>query len=608
MATGLLARESVVPGSCTNENNQSARARVGPTAARRGPAERATSATRFAGHSLRPAWLAAAVVVALACNDAASPEPALVITSSVESVAVPRTTQLATRGARGTVRWESSDERVAAVSAAGLVTARFPGVATVTARDGGRSATRVVPVTASRIDVEPSPVTVAYNGAQSLTATARDADGAELAGVPLRWTAGDPRIATVDAASGVLTGRSTGATMVAATGGGVSGLAEVTVGPQTFAPLFFSRIGLGGRANHACGIEAVTAAAYCWGDNHAGALGAGEVAGSDTPLVVSGARRYSSISVAYYATCAVEAETGFAYCWGYNSVGQLGEGGLGIQWVPTLVAGGRIRFSSVSSGGEVTCGIEAGSGLGYCWGKGGLVGDGTLSHRFTPTLVGSGSLRFSSLSASDTHACGVEARTSLAYCWGAGAQGALGDGTTTDRPIPTPVDGSRRFSSVDAGHRLTCGIEAETGLAYCWGQNSRGQVGDGTTTDRLIPAQVAGGNRRFAGVDAGSELTCAVEAQTSLGYCWGRNDLGQVGDGTKADRGVPTLVGGGAPPFSQVSTGYGGACGVAAQTALAYCWGDGTVAPTVFPPSAPQALAASAARPSRRTISVRSAN
>lgn len=343
------------------------------------------------------------------------------------------------------------------------------------------------------------------------------------------------------------------------------------------ARLVFSSMGVA--PNHKCGLEAVTGLAYCWGDTHSGALGIG-VSGNDDgsaydfPALVWGARSFSSMTVSSYDTCGIEALTALAYCWGNNNNGQLGDGTFDTGWIPTLVGAGSIRFSSISAGVVVTCGIEAQSGFGYCWGKGGLIGDGTLSQRSNPTLVGSGSVRFSSISASESHVCGIEAQTGLAYCWGLNG-GELGDGTTTDRLVPTLVVGRRKFTSIDAEYHLTCGIEAETDLAYCWGKNSFGQVGDGTTTDRPVPTLVESGSVRFSSINAGGEAACAVETQTSVGYCWGHNNLGQLGDGTTTDRLVPTMVGGGTPRFSSISATSWYQGGVEAQTGFGYWWGGG---------------------------------
>jgi alpha-tubulin suppressor-like RCC1 family protein len=369
-----------------------------------------------------------------------------------------------------------------------------------------------------------------------------------------------------------------------------------SVTPVSNQLLSFSTIG--SAPNHSCGIEAQTGLAYCWGDTHAGALGIGDRINDgssfDFPTLVNGgAQRFSSLSVSSYNTCGIERSTGFAYCWGYNNNGQLGDGTMEIGWVPKLVVG-NIRFSSISAGVDVTCGVQTGTSLGYCWGKGGLIGDGTLSQRSTPTLVAGGHIRFTSVSASESHVCGIEADSGFAYCWGSNS--ALGDGTTTDRLLPTLASGGRRFSSIDAEYRLTCGIETESGLAYCWGKNTFGQVGDGTTTDRLVPTLVNSGSLRFSSVNAGGEIACAIATQNSGGYCWGRNHRGQLGDGTTTERHLPTLVGGGTPRFSSISANSWYQCGVEAETGFGYCWGGGQACPEegceVFPNPIPGLLPA----------------
>jgi alpha-tubulin suppressor-like RCC1 family protein len=340
-------------------------------------------------------------------------------------------------------------------------------------------------------------------------------------------------------------------------------------------PVKFSSISTGNGAYHACGLDAATGLAFCWGDNHAGALGIGPVMGSDIPLMVHGQRRFNSISVAYYATCGVEVGTGFGYCWGSNDAGQLGNGTTATQWIPAIVAGGSIRFASISSGGNVTCGVEADTRLGYCWGVGLELDDGTIPQRSTPTLVTGGALRFSSISAGG-HSCGIEAETGLAYCWGENDHGQLGNGTRSSRREPTLVgNGSLRFSSIDAGPVHTCGIEALTGIGYCWGQNKHGQLGDATTTDRLLPTPLAGHVQLFSVLDAGWDLTCGIQPETQLGYCWGIG--GQTGDGTTSQRSTPALVGAGSIRFSTISAA---SCGVEAETGRGYCWG---LVPTPVP-------------------------
>ena len=533
------------------------------------------------------------MILALACDDAVSPEGApdstavpspFMISPADFVIHVPRSTQLTTSRGRDTtvVTWASSDTAVATVSASGVLSARFPGLAVVTARRGGQLATTAVTVTATTIAVDSSILILDLNDTRQLTATVRDEDGETIRGVPVTWEARDSSIASVGASSGLVRGLSAGTTSITASGGGrISATVWVHVDFRPGASLVFSQIA--STANFACGLEAGTRHAHCWGDNHAGALGSAST--GERPAPVGGGRRFNSISVGNYGTCALEDQTELAYCWGSNREGDLGDGTRTTRWEPVLVANGRIRFSSISAGGGLTCGVEAETALGYCWGMGGLIGDGTLAQRSTPTLVDGGNRRFSTISVSTAHACGIELQTASLYCWGSNEFGVLGDGTTTDRLRPTLIaDSGLRFRSIDADYRMTCGIEAPTGIAYCWGSNENGQVGDGTRTVRMVPTRVDDGKLRFGSIDTGGQVSCGVEAGTGVGYCWGRNDIGQVGDGTTTDRTRPTLLSVGAKRFSSLNAAL--CCttyGVEAKTGVAYWWGYGTTVPTMMP-------------------------
>ena len=455
----------------------------------------------------------------------------------------------------GLTKWESSDPSIARISTSGLVTALFPGVVTITARLGPWSRTRTVTVIAGRLEISPVQVNLALDSSRLLTATVYDAYGAILRDVAVSWSSQDAIIASIDASSGLVTGRAWGGTRITATGGGVSNSVAVTIATASNT-IVFSDIDVGG--SHICGLETATQIAYCWGDNHAGALGAGMIDGSDLPVQVSGARRFKQLSVGFYATCGIEVQTALAYCWGSNFWGDLGDGTATTRWTPTLVANGSIRFSEISASGDLTCGVEAQTGFGFCWGKGGLIGDGTSSQRLLPTRI-AGDLRFSTIVTAGSYACGVVTPTGIVYCWGESVYGQIGDGTTARRLTPTMVDnGIIRFSHIDADAGTTCGVETDTGFAYCWGRNVFGQVGDGTTVDRLVPTRVRG-DLRFTSVDAG-DLTCGIEAGTSVAYCWGR------------DRAVPTLVGDGSRQFSSVSASHGAAWAVEAETGRVYYW------------------------------------
>jgi alpha-tubulin suppressor-like RCC1 family protein len=178
-------------------------------------------------------------------------------------------------------------------------------------------------------------------------------------------------------------------------------------------------------------------------------------------------------------------------------------------------------------------------------------------------------LSFVQVSAGYSHTCGVTV-DSLAYCWGYNFFGQLGDGTQTDRLTPVRVAGFLRFRGVSTGTSHTCGITISN-RAYCWGAAYTGALGDGTSVNtRLKPVAVAGG-LHFRQVAAGNSHTCGVTLDDK-GYCWGSNSGGPLGDGTEQTRLAPVPVLGGLN-FRQLDTGLGHTCGVT-LTNSAWCWGS----------------------------------
>lgn len=429
---------------------------------------------------------------------------------------------------------------------------------------------------------------MSLEGTVTPTATTLDATGRLLYGWPVTWRSSDSGIVSVGETSGIVTARAIGTASIIASAAGLHDSTLVVVSATQSLDIAFSSLSTIG--NYACGLEAVTSLAYCWGDNHSGVLGIGDAEWEDRPMLVdAGARRFRSLSVSAYYNCAIEVGTDLPYCWGLSPNGQMTvEAPFGVS-TPTLAGGGRVRFSSISAGTYVTCGVEVSTSLGYCWGRGDLVGDGTGASRSTPTLVGGpgSDLRFASISASPGVVCGIARDSGLAYCWGRNASGQLGDGSTVDRLRPTLVGGGAlRFAAISAGESVVCGVEAQTGHAFCWGANEFGQLGDGTVTPRRIPTAVASAELEFSSIDADPSMACAIERATGSAYCWGRNSRGSLGDGSGLDRWVPTRVAGDVR-FASVSTGgaggeYGGyeTCGVEAVTGRGYCWGFARLIPT----------------------------
>jgi alpha-tubulin suppressor-like RCC1 family protein len=164
--------------------------------------------------------------------------------------------------------------------------------------------------------------------------------------------------------------------------------------------------------------------------------------------------------------------------------------------------------------------------------------------------------------------CGLDS-DGHAFCWGDDTAGELGDGANdTDRRVPTPVVGGLSFTSIAAGNAHACGITVQ-GDAYCWGRNGSGQLGDGSTADHSSPGRVKG-SAGFASITAGGVHTCAVDTHGEA-FCWGRNTYGQLGDGGTTDQTIPARVAG-AHAFSSVRAFGSHTCG-ATVSGEAFCWG-----------------------------------
>jgi alpha-tubulin suppressor-like RCC1 family protein len=309
---------------------------------------------------------------------------------------------------------------------------------------------------------------------------------------------------------------------------------------------------IAGGLRHTCALKG--GQVYCWGDNDYGQLGDETTTDSNTPVLVADGEMGNSGVTAVAAddhTCALKG--GKVYCWGRNGYGQLGDGTTTNRTTPTLVADGAMGNSGVTAiaaGWDHTCALKGGQV--YCWGLNaeGQLGDGTTTNRTTPTLVADGAMGNSGVTAVDAgvyHTCALKG--GQVYCWGRNAEGQLGDGTTTQRITPTLVAdgemGNSGVTAVDAGLGHTCALKG--GQVYCWGWNGYGQLGDGTATSSNTPTLVADGamgNSGVTAVAAGGYHTLGLKDTTCL-FAWGRNNYGQLGDGGTSDSTTPVQVSGG---------------------------------------------------------------
>lgn len=321
---------------------------------------------------------------------------------------------------------------------------------------------------------------------------------------------------------------------------------------------------------HNCAIDAIQSL-YCWGYNGHGTVGDGTTTERHTPVLVGGS--FSQIATGHAHSCALTT-AGAAYCWGRNLNGALGDGTLTDRVTPTAVQGGLV-FTSIDVGYDHSCGIVE-SGAAYCWGGNGVgqLGEGQLVQSSNVPVAVGGGLAFTMIRAGYFHSCAIQSVTGFAYCWGSNWMGQLGAGLTADfLNVPTAVAGGYVYTQLDVGGYHSCGTTST--WTYCWGWNGRGQIGATTSTtcgvsQPCVRAPVRlNSSLRFVGVSAGIAHSCAIESTGDI-HCWGSNSHGQIGDGTTVDQpSAKKLVTSG---FKTILTGGSFSCGVALDN-KAWCWG-----------------------------------
>lgn len=301
------------------------------------------------------------------------------------------------------------------------------------------------------------------------------------------------------------------------------------------------------------------------------------------------ATTWKQVSAGENHTCAVHS-TGRLYCWGRNDYGQLGSGSQDPATIPTEVVGGHTNWTSVSAGGDTTCGLRSSRRL-YCWGGNsfGQLGDGTDGElRTAPTQVWGNRTDWTAVSAANGHVCARRASGRL-FCWGYNSEGQVGDGSEETKPLPTQVAGNRTdWVLIDTGGESTC-ARRSNGRLFCWGYNGDGQVGDGTTARRLKPTQVSGRRTDWATVDTANHHVCATRTTGRL-FCWGDGLGGQLGTGATELRLRPTQVSGSRTDWRNVTLGYDHTC-ARRSTGRIFCWGynnnhelgDGTTDDSLLP-------------------------
>jgi cysteine-rich repeat protein len=471
----------------------------------------------------------------------------------------------------------------------------------------------------------------AVTAGESHTCALLDTGGVKCWGYNWYGQLGDRSTLTRTSPVGVY-GLSSGVTAIAAGGdhtcalldaGGVKCWGSGSLGDGTYTDrfepvdvsgLFSGAIAIAAGHSHTCAVLGPLGNVKCWGGNYGGELGDGTTHSSTIPVDVLDLRGATSIAAGSFFTCA-SLRSGSVRCWGDNSYGQLGNdstddssvpvdvSGLtsgvtavaagfhyncalldtgGVQcWgndigssnadssAPATVPGLSSGVIAIAAGGSHSCAILA-SGILHCWGENnvGQLGRGFTITRTTPVYVPGLSAGATALTAGPGHSCAVLA-TGGAVCWGSGY---LGDGSTRHSDAPIEVSGlSPGVIALAAGSFHTCAL-LETGGVQCWGANWYGQLGDGSTTDRTTPVDVAGLSSGVTAIAAGEDHTCAIMGTGGM-KCWGDNAFGKLGDGSTTDRTTPVDVAGLSSGVTAAAAGLEHTCALL-DTGGAQCWGQ----------------------------------
>jgi uncharacterized protein YjdB len=481
------------------------------------------------------------------------------------------------------VEWSSEPVGFVTVSEEGVVTGFSTGETTVRAVADGLAAeatVTVLPPLIGSIEVLPGNMTFGHGAKVTLMAVLRNRAGVEMTDRTVTWHSADP--AAVEVVQSFAYSSNLGGYAVEVIGhqDGTTELVAESESVSGSTPLHVTTVRFRSFERGLCGLT-LDGRAYCVGNNDFGRLGQGGIVGGVrqlAPVLVAPGLTFTDLAVGPEHTCGVS-EVGAAYCWGFNSVGQLGvasavpgcrhEGAhLSCSADPLPVSGG-LSFSELDAGPNNTCGLTTAAAV-YCWGlntanQNGAPStadcDGSPCNR-TPVPV-AGNRQYVTVKVGTGHACAITTDAST-FCWGDNGQRQLGSPAATTGSM-TLVSGGHRFISLAPGVGHTCALD-DAHIPWCWGENDYGQLGQGVISDipTVTPTALLG-SPVFEQLATRDHTTCGLRPDGGA-VCWG---LDLLGSGIPGKTGTPRPVLGGLS-FEQGEP----SCGLASD-GLVYCWEDG---------------------------------
>ncbi len=322
-------------------------------------------------------------------------------------------------------------------------------------------------------------------------------------------------------------------------------------------------------ADHRCALR-TDGSLWCWGDNDSGQLGVGSTSYKFVPARVGSSTNWvdvkpsgeSSFGSDTCATCGLRSD-GTLWCWGSADYGKLGNGAESGSETSPVQVGTDTDWVELGTAQDAACAIKQDGTL-WCWGRNrnGAVGDGTTTDRATPTRIGADSDWATISTARDDFFCAVKTTGTL-WCWGDVPR-------MSDATSPSQVGSDTDWVQAQGGDQIACATKADQSL-HCWGSDRDGRLGTGTFSSESMPTPVAPSGSKWQTTAHDEDFTCGIQDDGTL-WCWGLNMKGQLGIGVVGSSiSSPSAV---SPNVSwnSVSTGDQHSCGIQSDNSL-WCWG-----------------------------------
>ena len=338
----------------------------------------------------------------------------------------------------------------------------------------------------------------------------------------------------------------------------------------------FSWYGLDGRKFRQDASEKIL---YVWGKNSNGQLGDGTTTSRSSPVTTAaGGNDWKLVAISSNNNnhaLAIRSDNKL-WGWGINSCGQLGNNTIIGTCSPIIISNDSWAAIAVSGRGS-SAGVKTDGTL-WTWGRNycGILGDGTTTSRSSPGTIAGGGTNWSSISFGYDHSSAIKTDGTL-WTWGRSSSGVLGSGNYTNRSSPgTTAGGGTNWCQSSSSYRNTAAIKTD-GTLWTWGRNNCGQLGDGTTTVRQSPVTTAGGGTNWCKISAGVSHMSGIKTDGTL-WTWGINNCCQLGDGAGGygiKKSSPGTTAGGGTNWCVASAGCYHSAGVKTDGTL-WTWGGGT--------------------------------